>query len=109
MSEQPRPWGPFGMGPWKGHPKVYCCVCGWPRYHMWVDREHEPSGDCPNGHTLARSCPLVLDTLMLNAWGREALGGREPQAPIEMLRKVTGLSWAEIETITEMRAKRGVA
>lgn len=110
-------WGPFGMGPWKGHPKVYCGVCGWPQYHMWVDRQHEPPGDCPEGHTIARACPLVRDTLMRNAWVREAMGGTPPQPPLEMLRAVAGLTWPEIEqmcdasgnashTIAEMRARR---
>lgn len=112
-----RAWGPFGMGPWKGHPKVYCGVCGWPEYLMWVDREHEPPGDCPDGHTLARACPRVLDRLMQSAWVREAMGGKPPQPPHEMLRAVTGIPWEEIErmsdaskrgshTIAEMRAKR---
>lgn len=96
-----RAWGPFGMGPWKGHPNVYCRVCGWPQYHMWVDRQHEPPGDCPDGKTIARYCERVLDTLMMNAWAREAMGGKEPQAPMEMLRKVTGLTWPEIEQMTD--------
>lgn len=110
-------WGPFGIGKWKEHAGVYCGVCGWPEYHLWVDREHEPPGDCPLGHTIAKCCQNVLDRLMLNAWVRVAAGDKPPQEPIEMLRKVTGLSWAEIETmsdrtgrgspsIAEMRAER---
>ena len=105
------------MGPWKGHPKVYCGVCGWPQYHMWVDREHEPPGTCPEGHTIARACPLVREVLMRNAWVRAAMGSDVPQPPIEMLRLATGFSWPEIErmtdesknsshTIAEMKAKR---
>ena len=112
-------WGPFGMGPWKGHPKVYCGVCGWPQYHMWVDRDHEPPGVCPEGHTLARVCPRVLEVLMRNCFLRAASGVDNPQPPIEMLRKVTALSWPEIEkmtdtagnashTIAELRSMRSV-
>lgn len=113
MTEE-KEWGPFGLGQWRGHPSVYCRVCGWPEYVLWVDKE-PPPGDCPDGHSSARFCQRVLDRLMLNAWGRVAMGGKEPQAPIEMLRLTTGLSWAEIEamsdasgrgshTIAEMRA-----
>lgn len=110
-------WGPFGMGPWKGHAGVFCRVCGWPEYHLWVDYEHEPPGDCPDGHSLAGACPRVLDRLMQNAWVREALGGKPPQAPMEMLLAVAGLSWEEVErmsdangrgshSIADMRARR---
>lgn len=109
-------WGPFGIGKWRGHPDVYCRTCGWPQYHVWVDRD-PPPGDCPEGHTLARACPLVRDILMQNAWVREAAGGKPPQPPVEMLRAVTGLTWEEIErmsdasgrgscTIAEMRQAR---
>lgn len=89
------------MGPWKGHPKVYCEVCGWPEYHMWVDRQHEPPGTCPDGKTSARSCQRVLDILMRNAWVRAATGKTEAQPPLEMLRAVTGLSWEEIEKMSD--------
>lgn len=117
MAETAKAWGPFGMGPWKGHPKVYCGVCGWPQYHMWVDRQHEPPGDCPEGHTIARACPLVREVLMRNAFVRAAMGKDEPQPPIEMLRLVTSFTWDGIEqmtdrsgnsshTIAEMRAAR---
>lgn len=116
MAEQ-KPWGPFGLGQWKGHPDVYCRVCGWPQYHMWVDQE-PPPGDCPDGHTLARACSRVTDVLMHQAWCCAAMGKTEYAAPVEMLRKVSGLSWEEIErmsdasgrgshTIAEMRAKAG--
>lgn len=109
-------WGPFGLGQWRGHPDVCCRVCGWPEYTLWVDSV-PPPGDCPDGHSLARACQRALDRLMQNAWVREATGGKEPQPPIEMLRKVVGLSWEEIErmcdasgrgscTIAEMRATR---
>lgn len=112
-----KPWGPFGAGPWRGHPSVYCRICGWPEYHMWVDREHEPPGDCPDGHSSARHCPRVVDRLMLSAWSREAMGGKPPHPAMEMLRATTGLSWDEIErmcdatkrashTIAQMRAER---
>lgn len=94
-------WGPFGMGPWKGHPKVFCCVCGWPQYHLWIDRDNEPPGDCPEGHTLARACPLVKEVLMRNAWVRACMGKPDAQPPIEMLRLTTGWTWAEIEQMTD--------
>lgn len=78
----------------------------------------EPPGTCPEGKTSARSCQETIDRLMMNAWVRAAAGGKEPQAPIEMLRAVTGFSWEEIErmsdaagrgshTIAEMKAVRG--
>ena len=94
-------WGPFGMGPWKGHPNVYCGVCGCPQYHMWVDREHEPPGTCPEGHTLARACPLVKEVLMRNCFVRACMGKDEAQPPIEMLRLAAGYSWQEIEKMTD--------
>lgn len=111
-----RQWGPFGMGQWKGHPDVYCRVCGWPVYLMWIDST-PPPGDCLEGKTSARSCQETLDRLMMNAWVREAAGGKPPQPAMEMLRAVVGLSWEEIErmsdkrkrgshTIAEMRAER---
>lgn len=104
------------MGQWKGHPDVYCRVCGWPVYLLWVD-DVPPPGDCTEGKTSALSCQAVMERLMQNAWVREAAGGKPPQPPMEMLRAVTGLSWEEIErrcdatgrgshTIAEMRAKR---
>lgn len=92
-----RAWGPFGMGPWKGHAGVYCRVCGWPEYSMWVDRQHPPPGDCPDGKSSARSCERVLDRLMMNAWVRAATNKPEPHEAMEMLRKTTGLTWEEIE------------
>lgn len=109
--------GPFGWGKWRGHPSVYCKICGWPIYNMWVDQEHEPPGDCDEGKTNARSCQGVLDRLMQSAWVREACGGKPPHEATEMLRKTTGLTWPEIErmcdakggashTILQMRAER---
>lgn len=111
-----KPWGPFGWGKWRGDARVYCRVCGWPEYHIWVGDE-PPPGDCPDGHIVARMCPRVLDRLMQSAWLREAMGGKEAKPPTEMLRAVTGLSWEEIEamsdasgrgshTIAQMRAER---
>jgi hypothetical protein len=93
-------WGPFGLGKWNGHAKVFCGVCGWPQYHMWIDQQ-EPPGDCPDGHSIAKACPRVLDVLMRNAWVRACMGKDEVQPPIEMLRLVTGLSWDEIERMTD--------
>ena len=93
-------WGPWGLGQWKGHPGVYCRVCGWPEYSLWIDKT-PPPGDCPEGKTSARSCQRVLDRLMINAWARAATGNPEPHAAIEMLRKVTSLSWEEIEKMCD--------
>ncbi len=95
-----KPWGPFGLGQWRGHPSVYCRVCGWPEYILWIDTM-PPPGDCPDGHLLARACQRTLDRLMQNAWARAACGDKPPQAPIEMLRKVTGLTWEEIESMSD--------
>lgn len=97
-----KPWGPFGLGQWRGHPDVYCRTCGWPVYLLWADKV-PPPGDCPDGHSLARACPSVLNRLMLNAWVRAAAGDRPPQPPMEMLRLTTGLSWAEIEDMSDQR------
>lgn len=97
-------WGPFGTGQWLGHEGVYCRICGWPEYLLWVDTV-PPPGDCPDGHTLARVCPRVTDRLMQNAWVRAAMGGKEPQAPIEMLRLVAGLSWDEIERMCDANGR----
>ena len=93
-------WGPFGMGQWKGHPNVYCRICGWPVYSMWVD-DVPPSGDCIEGKTAAIGCQTVLEKLMQNAWVRAATGKSEPHAAMEMLRGCTGLSWAQIEEMTD--------
>ena len=68
---------------------------------MWVDREHEPPGDCPDGKTIARYCDRVLEVLMRNAWVRAATGKPEAQPPLEMLRAVTGLTWDEIERMSD--------
>lgn len=114
MAEQ---WGPFGVGKWAGHPGVYCRVCGWPVYSLWFDQENPPPGDCLEGKSSARSCGEVLERLRINAWVREATGGSQPHEAHEMLRKTTGLSWEEIErmsdangeashTIAQMRAER---
>jgi len=97
-------WGPWGLGQWKGHEKVYCRVCGWPVYSAWVD-DTPPPGDCPEGKTDARSCGIVLDALMASAWVCAATGDR-PSEPVEMLRKVTRLSWEEIEEMCD-RSGRG--
>jgi hypothetical protein len=97
---KPKHWGPFGLGKWRGHPKVFCGICGWPQYILWVDDE-EPPGTCPEGHTLARACPLVKDALMRNAFLRACTGKKEPSAPIEMLRLVTGWTWPEIEKMCD--------
>lgn len=97
-----RQWGPFGMGQWKGHPNVYCRICGWPVYSMWIDSV-PPPGDCPEGKSSARSCGEVVERLMMNAWTRAATGKPEPHESMEMLRKVTGLSWAEIEAMSDAR------
>lgn len=96
----PRPWGPFGMKQWKGHADVYCRVCGWPEYHLWID-DVPPPGHCPDGKTSARSCQRAIDRLMQNAWVRAAAGGKEPQPCMEMLRATTGFSWEEIERMTD--------
>ena len=102
---QEKGWGPWGLGQWRGHPNVYCRVCGWPVYSLWVDKE-PPPGDCTEGKSDARSCPRVLDILMMNAWVRATTGKTEPHEAIEMLRKVTRLSWEEIEEMCD-RSGRG--
>lgn len=105
---KPRPWGPFGMGEWKGHPDVFCRVCGWPVYSMWIDKT-PPPGDCPNGKTSARSCDDVLDRLMQSAWVRagtgNADGDKPPHPATEMMRATTGLTWPEIEAMCDKKKR----
>lgn len=97
---QEKGWGPWGLGQWRGHPNVYCRVCGWPVYSLWVDKE-PPPGDCTEGKSDARSCPRVLDMLMTSAWVRATTGKTEPHEATEMLRKVTRLSWEDIEKMCD--------
>ena len=94
-------WGPFGIGQWKGHPDVYCRVCGWPVHHMWFDDDTPPPGNCIEGKTAAIGCQTVLDKLMQNAWVRAVTNKSEPHAAMEMLRACTGLSWEQIEEMTD--------
>lgn len=101
----PKQWGPFGAGKWKGHPGVYCKVCGWPVYNMWLDPTVPPPGECSEGRTSARSCSEVLERLMSSAWVREACGGKPPHEATEMMRKTTGLSWDEIERMSDATGK----
>lgn len=57
-----REWGPFGMGPWKGHEKVFCNVCKRPIAEAWKPRsEHglHPERLVPSGRYRAcRQWPL---------------------------------------------------